>query len=378
MNFSLTEEQQEVRNLAEQILANEITTDRLVELDQYDVAYDKQTWMKLAEAGLLGVAIDEDYGGMGFDFETLCLLLEQAGKTVAPVPLVPVLASTAMILQQYGSGAQKEAWLPKIVSGEGLLVSALIEPGSADPLLPRSVLTSIGGGMQLHGCKHLVPLAKQAARVMVPAVRDEELVLLLIDPNASGVEVEHQQVTAGDAQYIIQFDSVSVLDEDIVASGADALHAIKALKQYTLAANSVLVLGVIEKMLAMTASYTSEREQFGRPVGTFQAVSHRAADAYIDVDCLRLACEQAVSLLSRREEAGEAVTVAKIWASDTAARVSQSAQHLHGGIGVDRDYPLFRYCLWAKQLELTLGSGASYVAELGDRLAEEFKLNVNA
>jgi alkylation response protein AidB-like acyl-CoA dehydrogenase len=123
----------------------------------------------------------------------------------------------------------------------------------------------------------------------------------------------------------------------------------------------------------MTAAYTSQREQFGRPIATFQAVSHRAADAYIDVENLRLACQQAVSLLSAGADATEAVLIAKIWASDVAHRVSQSAQHLHGGIGVDKDYALFRYCLWAKQLELTLGGGKTYLTALGDSIAEDFK-----
>jgi alkylation response protein AidB-like acyl-CoA dehydrogenase len=126
-------------------------------------------------------------------------------------------------------------------------------------------------------------------------------------------------------------------------------------------------------MLSMTAAYTSQREQFGRPIATFQAVSHRAADAYIDVQNLRLATQQAASLLSAQLDATEAVTIAKIWACDVAHRVSQSAQHLHGGIGVDRDYPLFRFCLWAKQLELTLGGGNSYLTALGDAIAEDFK-----
>jgi alkylation response protein AidB-like acyl-CoA dehydrogenase len=126
-------------------------------------------------------------------------------------------------------------------------------------------------------------------------------------------------------------------------------------------------------MLKMTAAYTSQREQFGRPIATFQAVSHRAADAYIDVQNLRLACQQAASLLSARVAANQAVMIAKIWAADVAHRVSQSSQHLHGGIGVDRDYPLFRFCLWAKQLELTLGGGNSYLTALGDAIAEEFK-----
>jgi alkylation response protein AidB-like acyl-CoA dehydrogenase len=187
------------------------------------------------------------------------------------------------------------------------------------------------------------------------------------------VKIVPQHVTTGEPQFSLVFDGASIAQADIIARGADASCAVQSMVQHTLVANSVMTLGVTDTMLKMTAAYTAQREQFGRPIATFQAVSHRAADAYIDVQNLRLACQQAASLLGARADATEAVLIAKIWASDVAHRVSQSSQHLHGGIGVDRDYPLFRFCLWAKQLELTLGGGSSYLMALGDAIADEFK-----
>jgi alkylation response protein AidB-like acyl-CoA dehydrogenase len=125
-------------------------------------------------------------------------------------------------------------------------------------------------------------------------------------------------------------------------------------------------------MMRMTASYTSERQQFGVPVATFQAVGHRAADCYIDVECLRLTTQQAVSLLAQGGDSSEAVMIAKIWVGDVCHRVSQAAQHLHGGIGIDRDYELFRYCLWARQIELTCGTSAALTQGLGEKIAADF------
>jgi alkylation response protein AidB-like acyl-CoA dehydrogenase len=119
----------------------------------------------------------------------------------------------------------------------------------------------------------------------------------------------------------------------------------------------------------MTAEYTSTREQFARKIATFQAVGQRAANAYIDVECLRGVVQQATWLLSEERSADEEVSVAKVWAGDVGHRVSFAAQHLHGGMGVDVDYPLHRYCLWAKQLELTLGSSAVHLERLGAALA---------
>jgi alkylation response protein AidB-like acyl-CoA dehydrogenase len=122
----------------------------------------------------------------------------------------------------------------------------------------------------------------------------------------------------------------------------------------------------------MTADYTAEREQFGVKIATFQAVGQRAANCYIDTECLRLVSQQAVSLLNQGRDADDEVMIAKIWVGDVSHRVSHAAQHLHGGIGVDRDYPLFRYCLWAKQLEMTLGSSARLTSELGATIAREY------
>ncbi len=376
MDFSLSEEQQDVQKLAAHILSQEVTVDRLKAIEAGEERFDEPLWQQLAEAGLLGAAIAENYGGMGFDFETLCLLLEEVGKTVAAVPVVPVLASAALTLQQFASPAQCEQWLPGVAAGTLLITVALTEPGCDDPARPCTQLTQADDAWTLHGRKHMVVCADRASAVLLSAHLDGELVLLAINPTVAGVRLIPQHVTTGEPQYSLHFDGATVAPEDIIARGPNARCAVQSMVQHTLVANSVMTLGVTETMLKMTAAYTSERVQFGRAIATFQAVSHRAADAYIDVENLRLACQQAASLLSARLDASEAVLIAKIWATDVAHRVSQSSQHLHGGIGVDREYPLFRYCLWAKQLELTLGGGSAYLTRLGDHIAEEFKHRV--
>ncbi|MBK6508825.1 MAG: acyl-CoA/acyl-ACP dehydrogenase [Haliea sp.] len=373
MDFSLSEEQRDVQQLAAKILAREVTVDRLKAIEAGADRFDEALWLQLAEAGLLGVAIDEAWGGMGFDFETLCLLIEEVGKTVAAVPVVPVLASAALTLQQFATAQQCERWLPGLVRGELLLTASLTEPGRDNPCSPATRLESAGGGWKLHGHKHMVVCADRASAVLLSACIEDELVLLAINPTAPHVKIVPQHVTTGEPQFSLVFDGASITDDDIIARGANAQCAVQSMLQHTLVANSVMTLGVTDTMLKMTAAYTAQREQFGRPIATFQAVSHRAADAYIDVQNLRLACQQAASLPRARADAAEAVLIAKIWASDVAHRVSQSSQHLHGGIGVDRDYPLFRFCLWAKQLELTLGGGNSYLTALGDAIAAAFK-----
>jgi len=167
-------------------------------------------------------------------------------------------------------------------------------------------------------------------------------------------------------------DRVQVPAEDIVATGGEARTAMTWALQATRTALAATVVGLCDKMMRMTGQYTSEREQFDRPIATFQAVSHRVADCYIDVECLRLVTQQAASLIDQGRPAADAVAMAKIWCGDVTHRVSQASQHCHGGTGVDRDYPLFRYCLMARQIELSAGNSARITGELGGNIAREY------
>ncbi len=371
MDFTYSEQQTAVRELARQIIADHSQPGQLREIEQQPQRLDQALWRQLAQAGLLGVAIDEAYGGMGYGFESLCLLVEEVGRHVAAAPVIPVLVSAASTLQRFAPESLRQRYLPGVASGAHLLGAALAEPGSTDPGAPHCRAEEIDGQWHLSGRKHCVPFAAQCARLLVTARAGDELVALLVDPQSAQVSMAPQAVTAGETQYEVTFDGA--VSEELIARGGRAEALARGLDDATAAAYAMLATGLCDQMLRMTASYTSERKQFGVPIATFQAVGHRAADAFIDIECLRLASQQAVSSLDRDQDAREAVQVARIWTGDVTHRVSQSAQHLHGGMGVDRDYPLFRYCLWARQIELTVGGSASNLAALGASIAEEFR-----
>lgn len=370
MDFSYTEEQLEVRALAQKILGDQTLPDRLKEIETQADHFDEKLWADLAQAGLLGVGIKEEYGGMGFGFETLCLLVEEVGRTVAPVPVIPTLVSTALTLQSFAGKDIKESYLPDLVAGQSLLSAAMIEPANEDLATPTTVAKKVEGGWSLSGVKHCVPLANRAKRILLTAISDEGLIVLLVDPTAQGVTLNRQQVTTTESQFEMILEDVFA--SELVADNESAATLAQWMFETTAAAYSAMANGLCDKMMRMTASYTSERHQFGVPVATFQAVGHRAADCFIDVECLRLTSQQAISLLDQSRDASEAVLIAKIWTGDVTHRVSQASQHLHGGIGVDRDYPLFRYCLWARQIELSCGSSAELTGRLGQDIAAEF------
>jgi hypothetical protein len=291
---------------------------------------------------------------------------------VAPVPLWSTLVAGALAIAAHGTREQRQRWLPGVVTGDLVLTAAFVEENALDPLDPSTRAVATSTGWSIEGVKICVPLADVAARVLV-AARDDagQVGVFLVDPRAPGVAIERNVATTGEPQFRVTFTRVEVAAADALvapsSSGRAALAAIVDLATLGLCA---LELGVAERALKMTASYTSSRKQFDRPIATFQAVSQRAADAYIDVEAVRLTMWHAAFLLDAGVPASEAVAIAKIWACEAGHRVVYAAQHLHGGIGFDRDYPLHRHYLWSKQLELTLGPSSVHLARLGKELAE--------
>lgn len=383
MKFSLSEEQTQIRELANKILQEQVTEERLRELDQCEVGqrFDRQVWQQLASAGLLGIAIDEAYGGMGFDFLALSLLLEEIGRSVAALPAVAVLAGAGTLIQQFGSEAQKQSLLPKIVSGESLVTVGFSEV--LNPSTISSVITTAsasGAGYQVSGVKHYVPFAAEAEKIVISALAATEPVLLLVDPKQAGVTLTPVITTNAEPQYKLELDNVQVDSANVLGEGlssADFTAATQYAVNCLTAAYCSVQLGATDAATRMTAKYTGERKQFNVAIASFQAVAHRAADAYIDVECLRLCSQQAAALLSEpspdesaQRVINDSVTMAKIWAGDAGHRVSYSAQQLHGGTGVDRDYPLWRYCMLMRQMEFAMGCTQQHLTDLGDRIAE--------
>lgn len=371
MDFGFSEQQREVQELARKILGEQVTAETLAAYDEYQaLRFDSGLWQQLLSAGLPAVAVSEQYGGMGFGFTELALFMEEVGRSIAPVPALAHSVAACLPIERFGSDAMKEAILPGAVSGEILLTAALAECLNSDPAAPHAVSAQRDGdALLLSGSKYAVPFAAQAGRILLAASNGDGVAVVLLDPQAPGVSLEPMCVTSFEPQYELVLDSVRVLPADILALH-DGAGIMRWIAQRTTAAICAHQLGAADCAMRMAASYTSERKQFDVPVATFQAVGHRMADCYIDIECLRLTTYQAVSLLDSESDATTEVQIAKIWAGDTGHRVSYATQHVHGGTGIDRDYPLWRYCLWLRQNEMTLGCSAEHVAELGLRLAK--------
>ena len=194
--------------------------------------------------------------------------------------------------------------------------------------------------------------------------------MFLVDPTREGVGVHPVDTTSGQPEARVELDGVSVSADDLLGDLARGGEILLSLREHATAALCSLALGVCEEALRLTAEYTKSRKQFGAAIATFQAVGQRQADAYIDTEAIRLSSWQAAWRLSEGLPAADAVAVAKYWASLAGQRVLHTAVHQHGGMGVDRDYPLHRYFLYAKQLELALGGTSFQLRSIGRLLAE--------
>jgi alkylation response protein AidB-like acyl-CoA dehydrogenase len=267
------------------------------------------SWAHLADANLLGIPLPEDVGGSGLGMVELALLLVEQGRAVAPLPLWPTLVA-AMAVDHFGAG--RDTWLPRVIAGDAVL----------------SIVADDAP----------VPYAASAHALLAGRT--------LVEPGP----VEPVETTDGQPSGLT--DHRAEVDPWV--------------RDRMLVALSAVQVGVCEAALQRTARYVSEREQFGRPIATFQAVAQRAADAYIDVEAMRVTMLAAAWKLDAGVEAGADVRVAKWWAAEGGHRVIHACQHLHGGIGSDLEYPIHRYFLWGKQLAVTLGAGSEQLAALAD------------
>ncbi|MEH6518082.1 MAG: acyl-CoA dehydrogenase family protein [Halioglobus sp.] len=371
MDFGFSDIQREVKELAHRILSEQVSPESLAVYDEYQSArYDQTLWQQLLTAGLPGVAVSEDYGGMGFGFTELALFIEELGSVIAPTPAIPHCVSTLLALQQFAPAKLQQRYLPGAASGEILLTAALFESLHNSSVAANNCTGLVtAAGITVSGSKTAVPFAAQADRVLLAVSCENDVAVVLVDPNREGITLVPMQATTFEPQYKMILQDVVIEDEDIVLS-SDGASLMEWVAQRTTAALCVHQLGAAEAAMRMAATYTSERKQFGVPVATFQAVGHRLADCYIDIECLRLTSYQAVSLLAAGRDAQTELQIAKIWAGDCGHRVSYATQHVHGGTGIDRDYPLWRYCLWLRHNEMLLGGSASQLADLGARLAK--------
>jgi 3-oxocholest-4-en-26-oyl-CoA dehydrogenase beta subunit len=364
VDFTLSEEQLAVREAARAIAGTLGSSGLGVQgsgatpsaADGAD-AVRARLWRELARAGLLGYCLPEKFGGSAGDILGLCVMLEELGHGLAQAPVLETVVA-ALAIDRFGSLDQRERWLPAVGDGSA---TATIAPA-------RGTLSAAptGDAWLVSGAQPFVSYP-DAARVLVTAGTAGGELAVLVDPAAPGVQLIRYVNTSGLPEAELRLDNVEVTVADILAGDGDGAGGVgQWVWDRAVVGTCALLTGIAAGALAATASYTSKREQFGRVLATFQAVALHAGDAFIDAEAMRLTTWQAAWRLSAGWPADREISIAKFWASEGASRVTEVAQHLHGGMGVVTDYPLHRYLLWAKQLELSLGSATWHLSRLAD------------
>jgi alkylation response protein AidB-like acyl-CoA dehydrogenase len=301
--------------------------------------------------------------------QELCAVFEEQGRHTAPVPLLATAVLGALPIAEFGTPDQRERWLRPVAEREAVLSAALVEYASSEPGLPRTRALESDGVWRLDGEKHCVPAADRAIAILVPARTPAGVAVFVVDPNSPGVTLDAQQATHGEPQWRMQLSNAAA--EGMLGAAGQGDEIVAWTTDRAALALAATQIGVAEEATRRTARYVTERKQFGKAIATFQGVALRAADAWIDVEALRGVVMQAAWQVAAGRPASEAIATAKWWAAAAGSRVVHTAQHLHGGIGSDVEYPIHRFFLWSKQSELLFGGAREQAARLGARIVRE-------
>jgi len=377
VNFTQNESQRELAVLSRSIFTDRLTPERLAGVEAGRDRFDAGLWADLGGAGILAAALPESLGGADLGLLEQCSVLIEVGRAVAPVPYLASIVLGAGALAAFGTPDQQRRWAAPAGRGELILTAALPEEDGDDPRVPSASAERVkgdgeaGGGWRLSGVKTAVFAAPLADLLLVPAATADGTAVFLITPGDAGVTVERQQVTGGGSAGRVTMRGARLSDDRVLGSPAAGRDITGWLVARGTVGLCALQLGVVERALELTSAYARDRVQFGRPIGSFQAVTQRLADAYIDVEAVRLTMWQAAWRLAAGLPCGAEVATAKFWAADAGHRVAHTAVHVHGGVGIDMDYPLHRYFTAAKRAEFALGGATSQLRRIGAALASE-------
>lgn len=373
MDLTFTTEQEAVADLATTILDDTSGPEQLRAAERAgQQPWSRDAWSKLADAGLLGIGLPEAHGGAGLGFVETCLVIEAVARHAAPLPAYASLVLGAGPIARFGSPEQQRRWLPGVVDGSTVLSGLLVGDGDRPAIdEPPMRAGRADDGLKLTGAAWYVPHAADAAAFVTPVRLDSGADgLVIVEASLPGIELEPGSPMSGEPQAIVRFDGVTVsVDSVLDTAPLDGTPAVRWMHNRAVAATCVAQVGTCAGALALTAAYVSEREQFSVKLATLQAVSQRAADAYIDTELVRLTAWAAAWRLANDLGADDELAIAKHFTAEAGQRVVAAAQHLHGGIGVDLDYPVHRYFRWAKDHEQRLGGGSQHLAMLGASIA---------
>lgn len=370
MDFALNEEQEMLRKMSRDFLENECPKSLVREMEEDEKGYSPELWKKMAELGWIGLVFPAEYGGEGLSFLDLTVLIEEIGRALVPAPYLSTVVYCGMAILAAGSDEQKREFLPKIAKGDLILTLALTEPSAswnANGVTVKAVPE--GDDFVISGTKLFIPDAHVAdyllcvARTKDSDNEEDGITLFLVDAKSQGLSCTPLKTIASDRQFEVIFDKVKVPRKNMLGKPDQGWAIIKDILQKAALAQCALMVGGAQQVLEMTVNYAKERVQFGRPIGSFQAIQHKCADMATDVDGCRFITYQAAWKMHEGLPCDLEVSMAKAWVSEAYRRTCVEGHQIHGGIGFIKDHDMQLYYRRAKASELAFGD-ADYHREL--------------
>ncbi len=359
MDLGLTEAQQMLKNSAREFLEKECPHTYVRAMEEDQRGYTPEMWRKLAEQGWLGLIFPEQHGGIGLGFLDLAILLEEMGRALLPGPFFSTVVLAGMPILDAGSEAQKREFLPRIAEGQLVMTLALTEPSARwDAAGIEATASRAGDGFAINGTKLFVPNAHVSDYMLVAARTGraaEDVTLFIVPGRASGVSQALLKTIASDRQSEVVFSNVRVPASAVLGEVNGGWATIRKVLQWGAVGKCAEMLGGAQKVLEMTVEYAKQRVQFGRPIGSFQAIQHHCANMATDVEGSRYITYQAAWRLAEGLPAEREVALAKAWVSDAYRRVCALGHQCHGAIGFTREHNMQLYSRRAKAAELAFG-----------------------
>jgi len=378
MNFDLSEEQNILKKMAHDFLAEKFPHNIVSELESSELGYSPEIWREMAELGWMGLVFPEKYGGYGMSFLDLAVLLEEMGRVALPGPYFSTVVLGGLPILDIGSEEQKQRYLPEIASGKLLATLALTEPNARYDAAAIEVKASADkDNYAIDGTKLFVPDANMADYMLVVARTDEKtraedgITIFIVDTKSPGIRRTLLKTISNDKLYEVHFNHVSVPRENILGELNKGWNETHKIIQRAAVALCCEMVGGAQQVLEMTVDYARERLQFGHPIGSFQAVRHYCANMATDIDGSRLVTYRAAWTLSKGLPCAWETGVAKVWTGNTYQRVTALSHQIHGALGFTMDYGLHFYSRRAKAAEVTFGD-AGFHREV---VAQEIGLN---
>ena len=361
MDLRFTETQEILKKMARDFLTTECPKTLVRKLEQSEEGYSPEVWKKMAELGWMGLIIPEEYGGMGYTFQDLTVLLEEIGRNILPGPLISTITSTFLILEA-GTEEQKKELLPKIAQGELILTTALLEgEGVFDASGITVKATPKGDNFVIDGTKLFVEMAHVAdyiicvTRTNDSTAPEKGITLFIVDSKATGISHEVMPTIAADKLCEVHFKDVTVRKKDILGKIDEGWPIVETMLRKGAIAKCAESLGAIETCVEMTVAYSKERTQYERPIGAFQALQHKMADMWTAMETSRYLIYEAAWMESENLPCAKEASMAKAYVNEVYKDVSKWAVRLHGAIATSADHDIPFYYRRSKASDIAFG-----------------------